>query len=204
MEGRLVGVIVLALSLAACSAAPPPAVGTAVRVPADTTTTGVVTRTVPTPPSIDRYCVWPTTTTHPPNQVPRPGPPSRPRCVTPPTTPPPPPTTLLQGAVTLTRSDNGRRFAVRVGTVVTVQLTPDTTSEDGPVQSGNRLVVPVISSTTGPDGQSLTVLRAVAPGDADLVGPDVIYRRPPPSVCPYPVCAGLRPVDWSAAISVFS
>jgi hypothetical protein len=77
MEGRLiVGMIVAAVSVAACGAAQAPAAGRAVQVPSNTTTTGVaVTGPLPTAPSIDPYCVLPTTTTHAPNQAPLPGPP---------------------------------------------------------------------------------------------------------------------------------
>ena len=205
--GRLVMGVIVVTVLAACGAAQPAATDTGVLTPMNTTTTGIpVARTLPTEPLTDRYCAWPTTTTRPPNQIipPSGGIPYRPICVTPPTTPLPPPTTLPQAAVMLTRSDNGRRFAVRVGTVVTVQLTPDTTSEDGSVQSANRLVLQVVSSTTGVRGQSQTVFRAVAPGHTDLLGPKVIQHCPPVTAPPYPVCEGTRPIDWSAGISVFS
>ncbi len=90
---------------------------------------------------------------------------------------------------------------MRVGTVVTVQLTPDTTSEDGPVRSADRNVLPVVSWTSGAHGQSQTVLRAVAPGQTDLVGPDVIQHCSPTGD---PPCEGARAVDWDALITVNS
>ncbi len=156
-----------------------------------TTTTRLEPRTHVTEPRAFGNCVWPATTTTAATVVMPDGEaaatvnvPYRPRCPpVPPPPPPPPPTTLLASAIEITRANTDEHIAVRVGTYITVELAPDSLSQNGAVTSSDDGVLSVISAAAGHDGQSRTLLRAVAVGAGIVIGPNDIDHCPRGVAC---------------------
>ena len=203
----VVGTAVVAVLLGACGTDSPVA-GSAAPTPRNTTTTGVslVTSTTSTGPLIDRFCVWPTTTTHAPDQVPVPGPPYRPVCHHPSSTPKPtaPPTTFTTAVVRLSDRDNGTWIAVPVGTTIVVSLANNPKAEGGPADSRDATVVERISATARNDGSSTATFRAIGKGQADLVGSLLTLPKCVSTVSdPCPTYAIVRPFSWAAVVTVF-